>query len=328
MTGPAHEQGLAAKNMSAAFALAGKSVFVAGHRGMVGSALVRRLLSEECNIIVATRNELDLRRQEDVERWMAAQRPNAVFIAAAKVGGILANETHPADFLHQNLAIEANLIDAAYQTGVQKLVFLGSSTVYPKLAAQPIQEDALLTGPLEPTHEGYAIAKITGIKLCQAYRRQHGCDFVSAMPSNLYGPGDNFDPATSHFLPALIRKFHEAKLNERKEVVMWGSGTPRRELLYVDDCADALVHVMKFYSAQEQINVGSGEDLPIIDIARIVARVIGFDGAIVNDLSKPDGIARKLMNGDKLRALGWHPQTSLEEGVRATYRWYLASGQA
>ncbi len=305
------------------YPLAGKRVFVTGHRGMVGSALVRRLQAEDCEILAATRDELDLRRQADVERWMADRRPEALFIAAAKVGGISANQSQPADFLHQNLIIETNLIGAAYQTRVEKLVFLGSATVYPKQATQPIAETALLTGSLEPTHEAYAIAKIAGIKLCQAYRRQYGCDFVSAMPSNLYGPGDHFDTTNSHFVPALIRRFHEAKLEKRAEVVIWGSGTPRRELLYVEDCADALVHVLKFYSAEEQINVGSGEDSQIIDIARIVARVVGYDGKIVNDLSKPDGVARKLMSGDKLRALGWHPQTSLEEGIRTTYRWYL-----
>ena len=306
-----------------AYSLSGKRVFVAGHRGMVGGGLVRRLASEDCQILTATRGEMDLGRQEAVERWMATNRPQAVFIAAAKVGGILANDSYPADFLYQNLVIEANLIHAAYQVGVEKLVFLGSSCIYPKHASQPIPEEALLTGPLEPTNEWYAVAKIAGIKLCQAYRRQHGCDFISAMPTNLYGPGDNFDLTSSHVLPALIRKFHEARLSGAKEVVIWGTGTPRREFLHVDDCADALVHVMKVYSQEEHINIGSGEDLPIAELARLVARVTGFEGEITHDLTKPDGTPRKLMSGDKLRALGWRPRIGLEEGIAATYRWYL-----
>ena len=306
-----------------AYSLSGKRVFVAGHRGMVGGGLVRRLASEDCQILTATRGEMDLGRQEAVERWMATNRPQAVFIAAAKVGGILANDSYPADFLYQNLVIEANLIHAAYQVGVEKLVFLGSSCIYPKHAPQPIPEEALLTGPLEPTNEWYAVAKIAGIKLCQAYRRQHGCDFISAMPTNLYGPGDNFDLTSSHVLPALIRKFHEARLSGAKEVVIWGTGTPRREFLHVDDCADALVHVMKVYSQEEHINIGSGEDLPIAELARLVARVTGFEGEITHDLTKPDGTPRKLMSGDKLRGLGWRPRIGLEEGIAATYRWYL-----
>jgi GDP-L-fucose synthase len=313
---------------SPVFSLERKRVFVAGHRGMVGAALVRRLVSENCEVLTASRGELDLTRQEAVERWMAARRLDAMFIAAARVGGILANERFPADFLYQNLIIEANLIHAAYRAGVAKVVFLGSSCIYPKLAPQPIPEEALLTGPLEPTNEWYAVAKIAGIKLCQAYRKQHGCDFVSAMPTNLYGPGDNFDLASSHVMPALIRKFHEAKLAERPEVAIWGTGSPRREFLHVDDCADALVHIMKVYSEEEHINVGSGEDLPIIELARLVAAVVGFGGEIVNDLSKPDGTPRKLMSGDKLKALGWRPRIALEEGIRATYRWYLANAQA
>jgi GDP-L-fucose synthase len=307
------------------FSLADKRVFVAGHRGMVGAALVRRLGSEGCQVLAATRRELDLGRQEAVERWMAAERPDAMFVAAAKVGGILANDRFPADFLYQNLVIEANLIHAAYQTGVKKVVFLGSSCIYPKMAPQPIPEDALLTGPLEPTNEWYAIAKIAGIKLCEAYRKQHGCDFVSGMPTNLYGPGDNFDLTSSHVMPALIRKFHQAKRTRQPEVTIWGTGTPRREFLHVDDCADALVHVMKVYSEAEHINVGSGEDLPIIELAQLVAGVVGFEGEIVCDLSKPDGTPRKLMSGDKLRALGWRPRISLEDGIRSTYAWYLAN---
>jgi GDP-L-fucose synthase len=293
---------------------------------MVGSALVRRLASEGCTVLAATRQQLDLGRQDAVERWMAEHRPDAVFVAAAKVGGILANDTYPADFLYQNLAIEANLIHAAYQVGVKKLVFLGSACIYPKFAPQPITEDALLSGPLEPTNEWYAIAKIAGIKLCQAYRRQHGCDFVSAMPANLYGPGDNFDLQASHVLPAFIRKFHEAKLAGAKEVVTWGTGTPRREFLHADDCADALVLVMKLYSTEEHINVGSGEDLPISDLAQLVARIVGFEGRIVSDLTKPDGTPRKLMSGEKLKALGWRPKIDLETGMRQTYEWYLRQG--
>jgi GDP-L-fucose synthase len=317
---------LASSDTSPAFSLVGKRVFVAGHRGMVGSALVRRLASEGCTVLTATRQQLDLGRQEAVERWMAEHRPDTVFVAAAKVGGILANDTYPADFLYQNLAIEANLIHTAYQVGVKKLVFLGSACIYPKFAPQPITEDALLSGPLEPSNEWYAIAKIAGIKLCRAYRRQHGCDFVSAMPANLYGPGDNFDLQASHVLPALIRKFHEAKLAGAKEVVTWGTGTPRREFLHADDCADALVLIMKLYSAEEHINVGSGEDLPISELAQLVARIVGFEGRIVSDLTKPDGTPRKLMSGEKLKALGWRPKIDLETGIRQTYEWYLRQG--
>jgi GDP-L-fucose synthase len=308
---------------STGFSLAGRRVFVAGHRGMVGSAIVRRLASEDCEVLTATRQQLDLGRQDAVERWMAEHRPDAVFVAAAKVGGILANDTYPADFLYQNMVIQSNLIHSAYQVEVKKLVFLGSACIYPKFAAQPITEDALLSGPLEPTNEWYAIAKIAGIKLCQAYRRQHGCDFVSAMPANLYGTGDNFDLAGSHVLPAFIRKFHEAKVAGAEQVVTWGTGTPRREFLHADDCADALVLIMKAYSAEEHINVGSGEDLPISELARLVAQVVGFKGEIVSDLSKPDGTPRKLMSGDKLKAMGWQPKIGLEEGIRTTYDWYL-----
>lgn len=305
------------------FDLAGKRVFVAGDRGMVGAALFRRLGTERCTLLSASRQELDLTRQEQVERWMAANRPDAMFIAAAKVGGILANSTSPAQFLYDNLAIEANLIHAAYACGVQKLVFLGSSCIYPKFAEQPIKEDALLTGPLEPTNEWYAVAKIAGIKLCQAYRRQYGCDFVSAMPTNLYGPGDNFDLATSHVLPALIRKMHEAKLAGRPEVVIWGTGAVRREFLHVDDCADALTCIMKHYSEYEHINVGCGEDLTILDLARLAAAAVGFKGEIARDLSKPDGTPRKLLDVGKLKAMGWQPRIGLREGVRATYEWFL-----
>ncbi|MGE0854089.1 MAG: GDP-L-fucose synthase family protein [Hyphomicrobiaceae bacterium] len=305
--------------------LSGKRVLVAGHRGMVGSALIRRLESERCEIITAGRDIVDLRRQADVERFMASMRPQAVFLAAAKVGGILANDTYPADFLYDNLAIETNVIASAHQVGVEKLVFLGSSCLYPKHAPQPIKEDALLSGPLEPTNEWYAIAKIAGMKLCQAYRRQHQADFVSAMPCNLYGPFDNFDLETSHVVPALIRKMHEAKVEGRPEVVIWGTGSPRREFLHVDDCADALVFLMKVYSEHEHINVGAGEDVTILELAQLIAKVVGFSGAIETDTSKPDGTPRKLMQADKLRSLGWQPRIGLEQGLAAAYAWYLAN---
>jgi GDP-L-fucose synthase len=305
--------------------LAGKRVWVAGHRGMVGAALVRRLASERCEVLTATRSELDLTHTEAVESWLAEQRPQAVIVAAAKVGGILANDTYPAEFLHDNLALETSIIHAAWRAKVEKLLFLGSSCIYPKLAPQPIQESALLTGPLEPTNEWYAIAKIAGIKLAQAYRKQYGCDFISAMPTNLYGPGDNFDLASSHVVPALIRKAHEAKAAGAESLTIWGSGTPRREFLHVDDCADALVHVLKVYSHDEHINVGFGEDLTIRELAETIARVVGFEGRIATDPSKPDGTPRKLIAADKLRALGWRPRIGLEDGLASTYRWFLAN---
>ncbi|SIQ00760.1 GDP-L-fucose synthase [Rhizobium sp. RU35A] len=308
--------------------LAGKKVYVAGHRGMVGSAIVRRLASEGCQVLVATRSELDLTRQDQVEAWMGAHRPDAVFLAAAKVGGILANDTYPADFLYENLVLEANIIHAAHRIGVEKLLFLGSSCIYPKFAPQPITEDALLTGALEPTNEWYAIAKIAGIKLCQAYRKQHGHDFISAMPTNLYGPGDNFDLTSSHVMPALIRKAHEAKINGKSEIVVWGTGTPRREFLHVDDCADACVHLMKTYSGESHVNVGFGDDVTILDLTKLVCKVVGYEGAIVNDLSKPDGTPRKLMSADKLRASGWSPSIELEEGIRSAYDAFLAGEYA
>lgn len=307
-----------------AYSLKGKRVWVAGHRGMVGAALVRRLQREDCEIITAGREVVDLTDQAAVNAWMEETRPQAVFVAAAKVGGILANDTFPADFLYINLMIEANIIHAAWKTGVEKLLFLGSSCIYPKMAPQPIPEEALLTGPLEPTNEWYAIAKIAGIKLCQAYRRQHGCDFISAMPTNLYGPGDNFDLETSHVIPALIRKAHEAKLKGAKEMTIWGSGTPRREFLHVDDCADALVHLMRHYSDHSHVNVGYGSDVTIREVAELVARVVGFTGRIVNDTSKPDGTPRKLMRIDRLKAMGWRPKIDLESGLRDAYAWFRA----
>jgi GDP-L-fucose synthase len=298
-------------------------VWVAGHRGMVGAALVRRLAREGCEVLIAERSDADLRRQGDVEHWMDVNRPHAVFVAAAKVGGILANDTRPAEFLFDNLMIEANVIDAAWKAGVEKLLFLGSSCIYPKLAPQPITEDALLTGPLEPTNEWYAIAKIAGIKLCQAYRKQYGCDFNGAMPTNLYGPGDNYDLNTSHVIPALIRKAHEAKLRGDRQMIIWGTGTPRREFLHVDDCADALVLLMTRYSGVEHVNVGSAEDLTIAELAETVCEAVGFTGAIERDLSKPDGTPRKLMSGDKLRALGWQPRIGLREGLADAYVAFL-----
>ncbi|OYX13539.1 MAG: GDP-fucose synthetase [Rhizobiales bacterium 32-66-8] len=304
--------------------LSGKRVYVAGHRGMVGSALVRRLASEDCTVLTALRSGVDLKNQAQTAAWFAAHRPDAVFLAAAKVGGILANETFPADFLYDNLMIEANIIEAAHQCGVEKLLFLGSSCIYPKFAPQPITEDALLTGPLEPTNEWYAIAKIAGIKLAEAYRKQHGRDFISAMPTNLYGPGDNFDLASSHVMPALLRKAHEAKLAGASEIVMWGTGQPRREFLHVDDCADACVHLMKSYSDVGHVNVGSGSDLTILELTQLVCAVVGYEGAIVHDLSKPDGTPRKLMSADKIRGLGWAPRIPLRAGIEDAYRWFLA----
>jgi GDP-L-fucose synthase len=305
------------------YALAGKKVWVAGHGGMVGSAVVRRMACEGVQLITAERREVDLRRQSEVEDFVARTRPDAIVIAAAKVGGILANDSFPADFLYDNLMIEANVIHAAHLSGVEKLLLLGSSCIYPRLAPQPIPENALLTGPLEPTNEWYAIAKIAGIKLAQSYRKQHGHDFISAMPANLYGPGDNFNLRSGHVLPALICKAHEAKLRGDTEMVVWGTGTPRREFLHVDDCADALVFLLKNYSEFEHINVGSGAEISILELTRMVCRVVGFAGTIVHDLSKPDGTLRKLMNGDKLRAMGWAPRIGLEQGIAETYRWFL-----
>ena len=303
--------------------LTGKRVFVAGHRGMVGSAIVRRLEGEHCTVLTATRQELDLLDQAAVNAWMAENRPHAVVIAAAKVGGIMANNTYPADFIYENLVIETNLIHAAYKTGCEKLLFLGSSCIYPKFADQPIVEDALLTGPLEPTNEWYAVAKIAGIKLCQAYRKQHGCDFINAMPTNLYGPGDNFDLASGHVLAALIRKAHDAKVAGARTMEIWGTGSPRREFLHVDDLADACVMLLKTYSEDQHINVGSGEDLTILEIVDRVKQAVGFAGETVCDTSKPDGTPRKLMSAAKLRAMGWTPAIPLDEGLKSTYRWFL-----
>jgi len=305
------------------YALAGKRVYVAGHKGMVGSAIVRRLGRENCDILTSDRST-DLREQAAVRNWFADNRPDAVIVAAAKVGGILANDSYPAEFLYDNLMIEANVIEAAYRNDAEKLLFLGSSCIYPKMAPQPIPEDALLTGPLEPTNEWYAVAKIAGIKLCQAYRRQYGCDFISAMPTNLYGPGDNFDLANSHVLPALIRKAHEAKEAGADAIEIWGTGSPRREFLHVDDLADGAVFLLKEYSGEGHVNLGSGTDLPIIELAQMVCEVVGFGGTITKDISKPDGTPRKLMSGDMLAEMGWAPKVSLREGIADAYRAFLA----
>ena len=309
----------------AAYSMAGKRVWVAGHRGMVGSAIARRLASESCEILTVDRSQVDLRNQAAVAAWMDRAKPDAVFLAAARVGGIQANNAYPADFLFDNLMIEANIIESSFRVGVEKLLFLGSSCIYPKLAAQPIVEEELLTGALEPTNQWYAIAKIAGIKLAQAYRQQHGRDFISAMPTNLYGPGDNFDLNSSHVLPALMRKAHAAKLNGDTSIVMWGAGTVRREFLHVDDCAEACVHLMKIYSEAIHVNVGSGEDLTIRELTELVCDVVGFEGDIVSDLTKPEGTPRKLMDATRIRSLGWSPAVSLREGVARTYEWFLAN---
>jgi len=305
------------------YRLSGKRVWVAGHRGMVGSALVRRLALESCEILTAGRTELDLRRQTDVEAWMEHYRPHAVIIAAATVGGILANDMRPAEFLYDNLMIETNIIQGARLFGAEKLLLLGSSCIYPRLAEQPIQERALLTGPLEPTNQWYSVAKIAGIKICQAYRRQYGCDFISAMPTNLYGPNDTFDPVASHVLPALLLKAHQAKVEGRTEIELWGTGTPRREFMYVDDLADALVYLLQVYSDDEHINVGVGFDVSINALAKMIMHVVGIDARIQFDVSKPDGTPRKLMDSGRLFAMGWRPKTSLEDGLQKVYAWYL-----
>ena len=303
--------------------LAGKRVWVAGHRGMVGSALVRRLARERCEILTVTRQQCDLRRQAEVERWMAAARPELVVVAAAKVGGILANATSPGEFLYDNLMIEANVIHGAYKTGGDKLLFLGSSCIYPKLAPQPMPEACLLEGQLEPSNQWYAVAKIAGAKLCQAYRRQYGCDFISAMPTNLYGPGDNFDLLTSHVVPALIAKMHAAKTIGAPEVEIWGTGRPRREFLHVDDLADACIRLLEVYDDEAPSNVGCGADLTIAELAQEVQAVVGFEGRLRFNPKRPDGTPRKLLDVTRLTALGWRPKIPLDQGLAATYRWYL-----
>jgi len=307
------------------FPLEGRRIFVAGHRGMVGSALMRQLEQQECRILTIARDAVDLRDQLAVVRWFDEHLPEAAFLAAARVGGIHDNETHPGDFLYDNLAIATNVIEAARRTGVAKLMFLGSSCIYPRLAPQPMPETCLLSGSLEPTNEWYAIAKIAGLKLCQAYRRQHGCDFVSVMPTNLYGPNDNFDMLAGHVLPALLAKIDAAVREGRDTVEIWGSGRPRREFLHVDDLADAVVFLMKTWSEDEPINIGTGTDVTIAELARMIADVVGFTGQFVYDNLKPDGTPRKLLDISKLTALGWRPRITLEAGIRQTYEWYRAS---
>jgi GDP-L-fucose synthase len=303
----------------------GGRIFVAGHNGLVGSAIVRELGRRGYgNLLLRGSTQLDLRRQAEVETFFERERPEYVILAAARVGGIHANDTYPADFIRDNLQIQTNVIDAAWRSGVKKLCFLGSSCIYPRLAPQPMREDALLTGPLEPTNEWYAIAKIAGIKMCQAYRRQYGFDAISLMPTNLYGPGDNFDLQNSHVLPALIRRFHEAKLRGDAEVVIWGTGTPRREFLHVDDLAGAVVHLMRVYAGEDVVNVGCGEDVTIRDLAALVAKVVGFEGRVTTDPSRPDGTPRKLLDVTRLHGLGWRPSVGLEPGIRETYEWFLA----
>jgi len=310
------------------FPLVGKRVYVAGHNGMAGSAILRRLVEEDCEIITAERSELDLFRQADVHDWMAQQRPDAIFLAAARVGGIHANNTRPAEFLYDNLLIETNLINAAYTAGVRKLLFLGSSCIYPREAQQPISEDALLTGPLEPTNEAYAIAKIAGIKLCQTYRRQYGCDFISAMPTNLYGPGDRYDLLNGHVVAALIMKIHAAKAAGAASVELWGSGTPRREFLFSDDMADGCVYLIKYYSGDGHLNLGTGTDITISELAQTIANAAGWTGSFTYDSSKPDGMMRKVMDVSRLKALGWSAQTPMQQGMRQAYDSYAARADA
>jgi GDP-L-fucose synthase len=300
-----------------------RRIWVAGHRGMVGSAILRRLAREDVEILSVDRRDVDLRERDAVRQWVARAKPDVIVLAAAKVGGILANNSYPVDFLFDNLAIETSVIQAAHLADVERLVFLGSSCIYPKFAPQPITEDALLTGPLEPTNEWYAIAKIAGIKMCQAYRHQYGRRYISVMPCNLYGKNDNFDLSTSHALPALIRKFHAAKIAGEPEVLVWGTGTPLREFLYVDDLADAVMFLMDHYDGSEPINCGAGSDISIRQLAELIGRVTGFEGKLVFDTSKPDGTPRKLMDSSRLRALGWRPKTSLDEGIREVYRWFV-----
>ena len=309
------------------FELKGRTVFVAGHRGMVGAALVRRLAREDVELLTVGRSEIDLRDQAAVFGWFAKKRPQAVFLAAAKVGGIVANNTLRAEFLYDNLAIATNLIQAAHLSGAEKLMFFGSSCIYPRLAPQPLREDSMLTGALEPTNEPYAIAKIAGIKMAEAYRSQYGSDFISVMPTNLYGPGDNYHPEYSHVVAALIRRFHEAKISGASNVVVWGSGTPRREFLYVDDLADACIHLMKTYSSAELVNIGTGEDITIAEFARVVAEAVGYQGEMSFDTSRPDGTPRKLLDVTRLAKLGWRASTSLQDGIKLAYQAYLAENQ-
>jgi GDP-L-fucose synthase len=309
--------------MNPSYTLRNKLVWVAGHRGLVGSALVRRLQSEDCKVVTAPRETVDLRRPEEVERWLRDVRPQAVFLAAARVGGIHANETRPAEFIYDNLAIQTVVVEACRRANVEKLLLMGSSCIYPRLAPQPIPESALLTGPLEPTNEWYAIAKIAGIKLGQAYRRQYGCDYISVMPTNLYGPGDNFDRLHSHVVPALILKAHEAKLARAPNIEVWGTGSVRREFLYVDDAADGMAHMMKHYSGEEIVNLGPGRDYPIIELVENVCQAVGYTGKLRFDTSRPDGTPRKMVDVAFASSLGWNAKTSLPDGLAHTYRWFL-----
>ena len=308
------------------YSLEGKKLWVPGGNGMVGSAIIRRLASENpADILTVGSKGLDLRNQANTQKWISENKPDAVFMAAAKVGGIHANNTYPAQFLYDNLMMATNVIEGSYRAGVEKLLFLGSSCIYPKMAPQPISEDSLMTGPLEPTNAPYAVAKISGVYLCETYRREYGADFISAMPTNLYGPGDNYHPENSHVIPGLIRRAHEAKINRAESLSVWGSGTPRREFLNADDCADALIHVMKNYSDAETINIGSGTDITIAALAQTVCDVIGFEGDLVFDSSKPDGTPRKLMSGAKLKAMNWAPKIDLREGLAAAYTDFKAN---
>ncbi|WP_035680786.1 GDP-L-fucose synthase [Bradyrhizobium liaoningense] len=311
---------------SVPFELKGKSVYVAGHRGMVGSAIVRRLAREDVNLVTVERRELDLCNQAQVFDWFAKVRPQVIFLAAAKVGGIVANNTLRAEFIYNNIAIATNVIHAAHVNHAEKLMFLGSSCIYPKLAPQPLREDSVLTGPLEPTNEPYAIAKIAGIKMAEAYRSQYGSDFISVMPTNLYGPGDNYHPELSHVVAALIRRFHEAKLSDAKTVEVWGSGTPRREFLYVDDMADACVYLMKTYSGAGLVNIGTGKDIAVAEFARLVADIVDYNGEIAFDTTRPDGTPRKLLDVSRLEGLGWRAKTSLTDGLKQAYAAYLSLG--
>ncbi|MDA9408571.1 GDP-L-fucose synthase [Bradyrhizobium sp. CCBAU 45384] len=311
---------------SVPFELKGKSVYVAGHRGMVGSAIVRRLAREDVNLVTVERRELDLCNQAQVFDWFAKVRPQVIFLAAAKVGGIVANNTLRAEFIYDNIAIATNVIHAAHVNHAEKLMFLGSSCIYPKLAPQPLREDAVLTGPLEPTNEPYAIAKIAGLKMAEAYRSQYGSDFISVMPTNLYGPGDNYHPELSHVVAALIRRFHEAKLSDAKTVEVWGTGAPRREFLYVDDMADACVYLMKTYSGAGLVNIGTGKDIAVAEFARLVADIVDYNGEIAFDTTKPDGTPRKLLDVSRLERLGWRAKTSLMDGLKQAYGAYLSLG--
>jgi GDP-L-fucose synthase len=309
--------------MSPSYTLRNKRVWVAGDRGLVGSALVRRLQGEGCELLTAPRESVDLRRPDQVERWMAGAKPQAVFLAAARVGGIYANDTRPAEFIYDNLMIQSNVVEASWRAGVEKLMLLGSSCIYPRLAPQPIPESALLTGPLEPTNQWYAVAKIAGIKLGQAYRRQYGCDFISVMPTNLYGPGDNFDLMQSHVVPALMVKAHAALRARAPAIEVWGTGAVRREFLYVDDAADGMVYLMQNYSDEAIVNLGPGSDVPIVDLVDLICKVVGYKGGVQFDASRPDGVPRKMVDTTFAASLGWRARTPLREGLAATYRWYL-----